>query len=641
MQKISGKPIYPIRPIVTLRDMLEQSVARYGSRPAFTYREMPGGPVFSRTYTELSEDSRNLGTALLALGLGGRRLAIIGENSYRWCLAHLTVINGVGTAVPLDHLLPEDEMRSLLGRSQADAIFYDYTDQEAVLKAASLLPNLRTLICLRPERLKDNDRDAVNWATPARDSQNRREPDAPPAMYRLPDLLAFGGDQVALGDLAWQQVKIDPEALMAVIFTSGTTSTAKGVMLCHRNICADICGLAGMIDLKPGTRMLSVLPLHHTFENTCGLYMALYVGAEIHECDGLRYIQKNLQEYGIDMLIGVPLLFSNFYNKVQDTLKKTGKLKLVNRMIPVTQFLRRLGIDLRRTVYRQILAAFGGRLSLGICGAAPIDPAIIRFFDAVGFTILQGYGLTETSPVVSGCNIRLFRPGTVGLPLTGVEVAIDGDVAGQPGEILVRGGIVMKGYFGDEAATWAAIGPDGWFHTGDVGRIDPKNGFLTITGRVKSMIVLQNGKKVFPEELEYLIEKSGFVKESLVWGDPDGAGDVVISAKLVVDKDAFQEKTGHPADEGTIGKQLERLIRDINASLPTFMSIRQYVFSFQEMVKTTTLKVRRTIEIDRIGAIMKQYQLKWRELTGSNVDRLGNGTPPTTDSRPLPASGRE
>jgi long-chain acyl-CoA synthetase len=641
MQKISGKPIYPIRTVVSLRDMLEQSIARYGSRPAFTYRETPGGPVTSRTYDELGADSRNLGTALLALGLGGKRLAIIGENSYSWCLAHITVVNGVGTVVPLDHLLPEEEMCSLLERSQADAIFYDYADQGAVLKAANLLPNLRTLICLRPERLKDTDREAAAWAVPDQGGNLRQDQDRTVTFYRLPDLLAFGQDRVANGDSAWQQVTIDPEAMMALIFTSGTTSTAKCVVLCHRNICSDICGLAGMIDLKPGTRMLSVLPLHHTFENTCGLYMALYVGAEICECDGLRYIQKNLQEYGIDMLIGVPLLFSNFYNKVQDTLKKAGKLKLVNRLIPVTQLLRRLGIDLRRTVYRQILDAFGGRLSLGICGAAPIDPAIISFFDAVGFTILQGYGLTETSPVVSGCNIRLFRPGTVGLPLTGVEIAIDSETPGQPGEILVRGGIVMKGYFEDEAATRAAIEPDGWFHTGDVGRINPKNGFLTITGRVKSMIVLQNGKKVFPEELEYLIEQSGFVKESIVWGDPNGAGDVVISAKLVVDKDAFSEKTGQPASDGDIGKQLEKLIRDINAALPTFMSIRQYVFSFQEMVKTTTLKVRRTIEIDRIGALMKQYQLKWRELTGSNVDHVGGGTPNSTDNRPLPAPGGE
>jgi long-chain acyl-CoA synthetase len=257
---------------------------------------------------------------------------------------------------------------------------------------------------------------------------------------------------------------------------------------------------------------------------------------------------------------------------------------------------------------------------LGICGAAPINPEIIRFFDAVGLRILQGYGLTETSPVVAGCNSRLFVPGTVGHPLGGVELAVDSEVPGEPGEILVRGPIVMLGYYQDEAATAGVIDAEGWFHTGDIGRIDPKNQCLTITGRQKSMIVLSSGKKVFPEEIEHLLGQSEFVKESLVWGELDSDGEVVISAKVVIDKESLEKKHGQPVDDSVIRQQLDGLIKEINSRMPTFKGIRHYVFSFQDMVKTTTLKIRRPIEIASIQAWMERQKLRLRDITGRNVD---------------------
>ncbi len=618
MQTIKGRCHHQVRSFSTLREMLDQCVERYGSRPAFQFRTSLKEPPVSRSYSQFSADTEALGTALLKLGLASCRVAIVGENSYQWCLAHVAVINGVGVSVPLDRLLPEDELLALLERGEADAVLYDASFHSAMQKAAARLPRLRGLICFRPDRLKDES--ATAWADP----ETMLEGKAAPSFLRLEDLLLHGQQLIAAGDQSYRQALIDPNALMSLLFTSGTTSTAKAVMLSHSNVCADIRGVAGIVDLKAGTRLLSVLPLHHTFENTCGLFMALYVGGTIYECDGLRYIQKNLQEYQIDMIIGVPVLFENFYNKIQDTLKKSGKDKLIGRLIPVTQFLRRIGIDLRRLVYKQILQAFGGKLNLGICGAAPIDPSIIRFFDAIGIRILQGYGLTETSPVVSGCNDRCFVPGTVGQPVTGVEIAVDSDTPGEPGEILVRGPIVMLGYYQDEAATAEAIDPDGWFHTGDIGCLDPKTLCLSITGRVKSMIVLKTGKKIFPEELEYLIGQHDFIKESMVWGDKDSDGEVIVSAKLVIDKDSLEQKTGQAADENTIRQYLEQLIRDINASLPSFKAIRQYVFSFQEMVKTTTLKIRRPVEIGKISELMQKQKIKWRELTGRNLDHIAD-----------------
>ncbi|MDW7657715.1 MAG: AMP-binding protein, partial [Bacillota bacterium] len=373
---------------------------------------------------------------------------------------------------------------------------------------------------------------------------------------------------------------------------------------------------------KQGTRMLSILPLHHTFENTCGLFVALFFGCEIVICDGLRHIQKNLQEYHIDMIIGVPAVFESFYNKVQASLKKAGKDKLIHKMIPLTEGLRKIGIDLRRKVYGQILDAFGGQLKLGICGAAPIDPDIIRFFDAVGLRILQGYGLTETSPVVSGCNDRDFVPGTVGYPVAGVEIAVDSDQPGEPGEILVRGPIVMIGYYQDPQATAEVIDRDGWFHTGDIGTINPTNNFLSITGRLKSMIVLKNGKKVFPEEIEFIINQNAFIKESLVWGELEPGGDVVVNAKIVLDREQVIQEGITEADETALKNRLDQIISDINRHLPSFKSVRNYVYSFQEMVKTTTLKIRRPIEIASIQRQFEKLKLSWRDLTGKNLDRF-------------------
>jgi long-chain acyl-CoA synthetase len=630
MQIVRGPRYFPARSFTTLREMLDQSAELYGNRVAFRFREQLRDDPVTRTYRDFQSETAALGTALLELGLAGRRLAVVGENSYSWCLAHVAIVNGIGVSIPLDRMLPEDEMLGLLARGEVDAVFYDAPFHQVMIKAAAALPCLRSLICLRPDRLKAEP--PVGWTEIHGSPASRPDPAAGPVFYRLPDMLAAGRSLLELGDQRYRQRSIDPEALASLLFTSGTTSAAKAVMLSHRNICADIKGLAGVVKLPSGIRMLSVLPLHHTFENTCGLFMALYVGAEIHECDGLRHIQKNMQEYGIDMIIGVPLLFNNFYEKVQDSLKKAGKDQLVRRLIPMTQVLRRFGIDLRRIAYRRILQAFGGRFKMGICGAAPIDPAIIRFFDAIGVRILEGYGLTETAPVASGCNSRLFFAGTVGQPLTGMEIAVESETPGEPGEILIRGENVMLGYYRDPAATAEAIDADGWFHSGDIGRLDPRTSCLIITGRVKSMIVLKNGKKVFPEEIEYLISQAGFVKESLVWGEIDPDGEVVISAKLVVDREAVQKHADQAMDDRAVRQRLEQLIQEINARLPSFKSIRQFVFSFQEMVKTTTLKIRRPVEIARIGELMASQKLKWREMSGCNLDTL-------TTSQPNPHPG--
>ena len=610
MQVVKGRFFYQIRPFKNLREMILQSGQLYGQLDAFRFRDDPSAEPRTKTYQAFIDDFQALGTELLHLGFSGKRISVIGENSYNWSVTHTAVLNGVGVSVPLDRLLPEKEIISLLERGGVSAVFYDASFHEIMLKAVQKLPGqIKMLCCMRGKITSAAVLDETTQA---------------PEFFRFDELLAAGRALREQGNRVYDETPIDENALASLLFTSGTTSMSKAVMLSHRNICGDVTGVAGIIKLKQGTRMLSILPLHHTFENTCGLFVALFFGCEIVICEGLRYIQKNLQEYHIDMIIGVPAVFESFYRKVQDNLKKTGKDKLVKKMMPVTEGLRKVGIDLRRKLYHQIIDAFGGRLSLGICGAAPIDPEIIRFFDAVGFRILQGYGLTETAPVASGCNDKDFMPGTVGYPVAGVEIAVDSEQPGEPGEILVRGPIVMNGYYQDPQATAEAIDADGWFHTGDIGVINPKNNYLSITGRLKSMIVLKSGKKVFPEELEFMINQNALIKESMVWGEESADGDVVVNAKIVLDRERIEQEGVKPADEAALKQRLDAIIAEVNRHLPSFKSIRNYVFSFQDMVKTTTLKIRRPIEIAAIRSLMESSKLRWRELTGRNLDQLAS-----------------
>jgi len=306
-----------------------------------------------------------------------------------------------------------------------------------------------------------------------------------------------------------------------------------------------------------------------------------------------------------------------------DTIRKQDKVALINKMIKLTKSLRKVKIDLRRVIFKRIHKAFGGQFKIGICGAAPIDPDIISFFDDIGVHILQGYGLTETAPVVAGCNSRVFVPGTVGHPLSHITIAIDNKEDGGEGEILVKGPVVMAGYYEDEIATSAVIDQDDWFHTGDVGRVDD-SGCLVITGRLKSMIVLKSGKKVFPEEIEQLITRYPFIKDSMVFGDLEQDGDVVINAKFVLDPQILS-KEGITEEE--LSKRLDQVVKEINLQVPAYKSIRNYVYSFKDLIKTTTLKVKRPNEIRLLQETLDRTKVRFRQLTGKNIDLLDSMLP--------------
>jgi len=606
---MQSETYFKVRAFSDLRQMLRQSVALYGNLPAFRYREQPDGEVIKRTYREVGEDTDALGTALLGLGLADENIAIIGENSYRWSISHLAIINGVGISVPLDRLLKADEILPLLERGKVSAVIFDQSYTDTMITASERFPSIRSFICMNcTDPTSDRFADDARW-------------------YRFDALMATGRKRLGEGHSEYADRPIDPEQIASLLFTSGTTSMSKGVLLRNRNITSDIVALAGVVKFPVGTRMLSILPLHHTFENTCGLLYGLYMGACLCICDGLRYVQKNMEEYQINLLIGVPALFESFYRKVKDNIQKQGKNELIQKMIRLTRTLRKVKIDLRYKVFGKIHKAFGGKFRIGICGAAPIDPEIIRFFDDIGVHILQGYGLTETSPVVAGCNSRVFVPGTVGHPLSGITIAIDNETDGAEGEILVQGPVVMAGYYEDDEATAAAIDKDGWFHTGDVGRVD-EHGCLTITGRLKSMIVLKSGKKVFPEEIEQLITRYPFIKESMIFGDTESRGEVVINAKFVIDPQ-YMKCEGITEEE--LVRRLEEVVREVNMEIPEYKSIRNFVYSFKDLIKTTTLKVKRNKEISGMQEALDRAKVRLRKITGKNIDLLDS----ILETRPL------
>ncbi len=592
-----SKALYDTYEIDTLKELLRECENRYGDHIAFRFRNKPHDQTESKTYREFALDVNSFGSALLELGLAGTHIAIIGENRYEWIVSYFATVNGVGVAVPLDKALPQNEIENLLERGEIDVLIYSDGVENTVKGLAAGNTRLKTLICMNPEQ----------------------EPDKP-GFYSFRKLLKRGRELINKGYNEYKEMAVDPDIMKILLFTSGTSADSKAVMLSHRNICADILGLGGIVYFPPGKSVLSILPLSHTFENTTGMLFPLYLGMTIAICDGLKYFSKNLTEYQPDCLVGVPLIFDKFKSRISDEVKKKGLHKKVKLLMKIANVAAALGLDLRRKLFKQLLEPFGGNLQVIVTGGAAVEPGTVNWYESIGIKVYQGYGLTETSPVVAGGNDRRRKTGTCGEPLPGVKLAIANPDAKGAGEIVVSGKNIMLGYWKNEDATKEAI-QEGWFHTGDLGLID-KKGFIHVTGRVKSMIVLKNGKKVFPEELESYINKLKFVKESLVWGESASDGTVEICSRIVLDKEQMSCIQTLPDDESGIKKILDSAIRDINRLVPVYKTIRYYVYGYEELVKTTSMKIKRYIETERIRAILKTTALNIKNATGKNIDKL-------------------
>jgi len=596
---VKGLGYYEPRRVNNLKELVKNSVEKYGNAVGFKFKNKEG-KITEKTYVEFNSDIDCLGTALISLGLKDKNISIISENRYEWGVCYLSIVNGTGVAVPLDKYLPKIEIENLVERGKVEAIFYSPSYQHIMDEISKTNNRIKHFICM--ENVANITFTDSRFVT-------------------LPELIERGRALLDTGDRSFVDSPIDESKMCVLLFTSGTTSMSKGVMLSHSNIASNVTGISTIINAGPDDVYLSLLPLHHTFENTIGLLYMVHSGVCVAYSDGIKHVAQNLKEYGVTLLVAVPAILEAVYRRVKDGIKKSGKEKLFNILIMLSDMLRFIGIDVRRKLFKSVFNQLGPRLRLAVSGAAPLNPEVVTWFDKIGLKLLEGYGLTETSPVVSANNDYVNKPGTVGYPMAGIEVAIDSPDENGMGEIIVRGHNVMLGYYEDEEATAEAITSDGWFRTGDLGIIDEK-GFLKITGRAKSMIVLANGKKAFPEEYEALLNKIPGVKEAFVWGNKASDGDVQICAKLVIDKEKFEAEQGKVPSEKELANAFGAAIKEINKTIPKYKIIRYFLMSMEELVKTTTLKIKRPVEYEKIKVILEEAGLDMRRANGKFLENL-------------------
>lgn len=613
MSSIVGKPLHEGVRYETFRDLILGSKEKFATRDAFVFRRKPTEAEIHKTYNDFASDIEYLVAAIDKHGFAGGHLGVVGENAYEWMVSYSAILSSGSVGLPLDRLLPEHELVSLLVRGKVEVLFYHQKHHEMILNIAKTAEEndvkVKKYVCMCTEYIASN----LEW--PSDDDR----------FVDIQTWLSEGKALVDEGKSLMRTVEIDPEATRIILFTSGTTAMSKGVMLSHKNIMSNVYAISTILTLNAGERIFSILPLHHTFENTCEYFM-LARGCCICFSDGLRYIVKNLNEWHVEACISVPLLFENIHGKITAGIKESGKEGLISVMIPVSNFLRKFKIDLRRVFFSSIIKKLGGHLRLIVIGGAGIAENYIQDFNNWGFEFLMGYGLTETSPVIAVTTTKYNVYGSVGRPLTGIEVKIDSDSPkiGTVGEILSKSDCVMQGYYENPEATAEVLEDDGWFHTGDMGFLD-KKGCLHITGRVKSMIVLTNGKKAFPEEMESLLNNIPGVKEAFVWGAKDDKGAVDICAKLLIDRTVIGENLPIPdttAGDKAVHEYLAGKMKEVNRQMPSYKSIHYFVFSETEMVKTTTLKVKRPAEQKVIEDTLSAAETTMKEANGQNLDTL-------------------
>ncbi|MBR3613561.1 MAG: AMP-binding protein [Clostridia bacterium] len=573
---IKGCPrVYNEKKFNNLKEIINNSKEVFGNDPAFKFKNSETKEIYTMSYKDYIEEVEALGTALISIGLKDKRIGVIGENRYEWQEAYLSITCGTGIVVPLDKALTEKELLSLIERSEIEAIFYTSKYTEIMEKAQK--ENIGKIKFFISMDLDEKTGD----------------------IYSQKELIKLGKDLIKNGARSFLDAKIDNNAMAVMLFTSGTTSQSKAVMLSHTNLTTNIYDITSIFDIRKGDVLLSFLPLHHVFECTVGFLFAMSVGATIAFCEGIRHIAENLKEYEATVMIAVPVLFENMYKKVWQGIDKKGKTKTVKFAIKLSNFLRFFKIDLRKKLFKDIHANFGGKLRMLVAGGAAFDKEAEKGFTELGVDTYQGYGLSETSPVVAAENPTYYRLGSIGKTFPSLETKIvDPDECGI-GELAVKGPTVMLGYYGNEEATKECM-IDGWFHTGDLAYID-QEGFIFITGRKKSVIVLKNGKNVFPEETESLINKIPGVKESFVFGKPDeeDENDLKMCVEVVFDRELMKAEYGLEKDEEIKAKIWEK-IKEINKTMPKYKYVKELIITEEELIKTTTLKIKRHEEIKKV-----------------------------------------
>jgi long-chain acyl-CoA synthetase len=565
-----------IEKMETLKDLILKRCDMYKDQVAFVERNKKTNEFDEIKYSEIKEDVLNLGTAMFKkFKLQDEKIAVIGENSYKWFLTYMATVCGIGIIVPLDKELPLNEILNLLNRSRAKCIVYSSKKKEIIGELKSQLP--KDMVYIEMDKDKSDDES-----------------------FSFDELLLEGKELIDTGNNEYIDKIIDPNEFKILLFTSGTTSNSKGVMLSHNNLTSNIYSISYSYNELTKRRFLSFLPMHHTYEFTATYLSVLSDGGSVGICEGLRYISQNLTDMKPDCITCVPLLVDNIKKKIQKTIKKENKQGLVNTVVKLSAFLGGAKIDVRRKVFKKIHDNLGGNLKYILVGAAPVDKDTIDVMEGFGFIMLQGYGLTETSPLVAGTLIKTRKAGTVGTAIKNVEIRIDlkEDEVENSGEIMVKGSNVMLGYFENEEETKKVL-KKGWFYTGDIGYFD-NQGNLVISGRTKNVIVTQNGKNIYPEEIENFINKIPFVSESMVYGFEDEENSMEVAVKIALDEEYIEETytSNRPSDEQIYAIIWED-IKNINRQLVPYKAVKHLEIKKEQFEKTTTMKIKRFAEISK------------------------------------------
>ncbi len=555
-------PIPTPKHVENLRQMVESNAEVYGDNVLYNYKK--NGELTQLTYAEFSERVHAFATGLFELGLQGKNIAIIGDTHPDWTCAFISVFTSGGVAVPLDHDLDIDEAVNFMKIAECSAVIYTSAMNNKIEGAIDKLDFLEHII---PSE-SDFEHEKV---------------------LAYEKILEAGRAALEAGDTRYSDHEIDMEKTATILFTSGTTGTSKGVMLCNRNLTAAVNAAVNSTNYGPDDVFVSVLPIHHTFELTTEQLALSNQGAQMYICDGLRYVTRNLKEYKPTALVLVPLFLETIHKKIWEEIRRKGIEKKVRAGMAISDKLLLIGKDIRPKLFGEILQVFGGRLKSIVVGGAPIDPQILRDFYSFGITVVQGYGITECSPLISVNRHNAIKFDSVGQAVEGVEVKIVpvDESTGKEGEILVRGDNVMNGYYKNEEATRAVFTEDGWFKTGDVGTID-KQGYIKITGRIKNIIIASNGKNVYPEELEEKLLQIPAVKECVVIGREE-SNNVVITAVIVPDYEVLGEGT----TDAAASLILKESIAQVNRTLPSYKHINKFDIRHEDFEKTLTKKIKR------------------------------------------------